>query len=184
MILSKGCSWARLVAGGLGVLGWVVLLLAGTSCGGYRVAAHNRLDSSLTRIAIVPLENETTAFKVEQLMTRALARGFVEKTAFQLVEDPAAADAIISGAINRVSANAVIFGRGSFGNTFLVTLVARLEMRDKAGKVLFRNDRFVFREQYVLNEDVDNFFSELNPALERLSRDFASSVVTSNLEGF
>ncbi len=168
-------------------LGLVALLpltwLAGqTAC--YRVASHNRLDRAISTLAITPFENATTAFRAEQIMTRALARGFVEKTRFELVEDPAQADAVLSGSIDRVSANAVVFGRGSFGNTFLVTLTASVEMRDKAGQVLYRNDRFIFREQYVLNQDVDNFFSEVNPALERIAHDFASSVVASILEDF
>ncbi len=163
----------------------VVLLLIGAAAAGcYRVASRNRIELPVSRIAVLPLENETSTFRIEQLMTRALVQGFVEKTRYQLTHDPDAADATVSGAITRLVANPVIFGRGSFGNTYLVTVSARVEMRDKAGKLLFHNDRFVFREQYVLNQDVDNFFTELNPALERVSRDFASSVVTSILENW
>ena len=42
----------------------------------------------------------------------------------------------------------------------------------------------MFRDQYVINVDVENFFSELNPALERIGQDFAASVVVGILEGF
>ena len=43
---------------------------------------------------------------------------------------------------------------------------------------------YLFREQYVINVDVRNFFSELNPALGRIADDFAASVVTTVLESF
>lgn len=162
----------------------VLLLLAAAACGGYHVAANQRLDRPITSVAVVPLRNETVTFRVEQILTRALVREFVEKTPYRLVGDPSQADAVVTGAVDRVSASPVIFGRGSFGNTYLVTLVAHLEMRDKAGAVVFENRRFVFRERYVLNEDVENFFSELNPALERIARDFAGSVVSAILEDF
>ena len=54
----------------------------------------------------------------------------------------------------------------------------------QSGKILFKNDEYIFREQYIINVDVKNFFSELNPALGRIADDFAASVVTTVLEGF
>lgn len=171
-----GCSFARL-------LGCSLLLLQ-SGCG-YRVASKNRTASGITTLSILPLENETTTYEVEQILTRSLAQAFVEKSGFQIISDPSAADAVLKGVVSMVSATPVIFGRETFGSTFLVTLNARVELQDrKSGAVLFKNDHYVFREQYIINVDVKNFFSELNPALERIARDFASSVVTTILEGF
>ncbi len=164
------------------LLGLVPVFLGGC---GYRVASKNRLAPQLQTLAVLPLENETTTFQVEQIFTRSLIHAFVERSSYRLVHDPAQADAVFSGVIFSTTANPVIFRQRAFGSTFLVTLRARVQLQDRRdGRILYRNDRYLFREQYVINVDVRNFFSELSPALERVARDFSSSVVTTLLEGF
>ncbi len=163
----------------------VVLLLATQVACGYKVASNNRNAPDIGTLAVLPLENKTTTFEVEQILTRSLVRAFIEKSSYDVVSDPSQADAVFQGVISQVSANPVIFGEQTFGSTFLVTVVGRVELREReTSKLLFENNNFIFREQYVINVDVRNFFSELNPALERIADDFASSVVTTILEGF
>lgn len=119
------------------------------------------------------------------MLTQSMIRALVERSSYRVTRDPAKADGILQGVISRVTANPVIFGEETFGSTFLVTLNARVELRERqTGKILFKNDEYIFREQYIINVDVKNFFSELNPALARIADDFASSVVTTVLEGF
>ncbi len=160
------------------------LLTVVSGCG-YRVASKNRLSPEFHTLAVLPLENKTTTSEVEQILTRSLVRAFVEKTSYQVINDPSQADAVLRGVVSRLSASPVIFRRGTFGSTFLVTLQAQVELQDqRSGKVLYKNDGYIFREQYQINVDVENFFSELNPALGRVAGDFASSVVTTLLESF
>ena len=166
---------------------FLLLILApvGLAGCGYRVASRNRLAPQLKTLAVLPLENETTTFQVEQIFTRSLIHAFVERSSYRLVHDPAQADAVFSGVIFSTTANPVIFRQRAFGSTFLVTLQARVKLQDRRdGRVLYQNDQYLFREQYVINVDVRNFFSELSPALERVARDFSSSVVTTLMEGF
>ncbi len=162
----------------------VVATLGGlTAC--YKPASANRNSFDIGSVAVAPLENETSFFAVEQVLTRSLVRGLVEKTRYRVLDDASQADAVLQGSVSRLTASPVTFGSGSFGSTFVVTLTARVSLTDRrSGKVLFKNDRFTFREQYVINADVSNFFSEQNPAFDRIATDFASSVVTSILEGF
>jgi len=54
-------------------------------------------------------------------------------------------------------------------------------VRGKDSAVLWQNPDFLFRERYVLNGNVTEFFSEENPALDRLSREFAASLVSTML---
>ena len=49
------------------------------------------------------------------------------------------------------------------------------------GTVLWENADYLFRERYELNRNVVEFFSEENPALERLAREFASSLASTVL---
>ncbi len=161
-----------------------VLLSVVSGCG-YRAASRNRLNPQFRTLAVLPLENKTTTSEVEQILTRSLVRAFVEKSSYQLINDPSQADAVLRGVVSRLSASPVIFRRGTFGSTFLVTLQAQVELQDqRSGKVLYKNDGYIFREQYQINVDVENFFSELNPALGRVAADFASSVVTTLLESY
>ena len=163
----------------------LILMSVGLAGCGYRVASRNRLAPQLKTLAVLPLENETTTFQVEQIFTRSLIHAFVERSSYRLVHDPARADAVFSGVIFSTTANPVIFRQRAFGSTFLVTLQARVKLQDRRdGRVLYQNDQYLFREQYVINVDVRNFFSELSPALERVARDFSSSVVTTLMEGF
>lgn len=169
-------------------LPWIGFLVAGflmlSGCG-YRVAAGNRLPSDIRTVAVVPLENHTTTYEVEQVLTRALVHGMVEKGGYRLVGNPARADAVLRGAVIRVSANPVTFGRQTFGSTFLVTVRAAVQFKDRrTNKTLFSNSNFIFREQYQINADQKSFFSEQNPALDRIADDFASSVVTTIMESF
>ncbi|MCH6568885.1 MAG: hypothetical protein IH794_02190 [Acidobacteria bacterium] len=161
-----------------------MLLITQLACG-YKVASNNRMAPDIGTLAVLPLENKTATFEVEQILTRSLVRAFIEKSSYTVVSDPSQADAVFQGVISQVSANPVIFGEQTFGSTFLVTVIGRVELREReTSKLLFENNNFIFREQYVINVDVRNFFSELNPALERIADDFASSVVTTILEGF
>lgn len=167
-------------------LGWLATLLCALagSCG-YRVAERNRLDAGIRSVAVEPFENATATYRVEQKLGEALVRKFIEKTSWAVHSSASDADAVLSGAVSRLSVSPVTFGQGSFGTTFLVTLDARVELREKeTDRVLFKNDRYVFREQYQLNIDVERFFTEQNPALDRIAEDFAASVVTSILEAF
>jgi len=60
----------------------------------------------------------------------------------------------------------------------------RMALQDRAGKVLFSNNNFVFREPYEISVDIPSFFQEEGPALDRMSRDFAAQVVSDILENF
>jgi hypothetical protein len=50
--------------------------------------------------------------------------------------------------------------------------------------VLYKNDNYLFREPYEISTDPSKFFDEQGPALQRMSRDFASRLVSDVLENF
>jgi hypothetical protein len=163
-----------------------LLLLAVSASCGYRVASNNQVvPRNIQTVYVDALENQTNAFRVEQLLRRSLVRTFVERSGLRVVDQAARADAVLEGVVTGLLATPVTFGLDTFGSTFLVTVNLRVELRERAsGTVLFKNDHYVFREQYVLNVDPEHFFTELNPALERIAADFALSVVTTIVEGF
>ena len=52
------------------------------------------------------------------------------------------------------------------------------------GSVLYRNDAVTFREQYQSTQDVNTFIQEGSPAISRMSRDFAQTLVSDMLNSF
>jgi hypothetical protein len=50
--------------------------------------------------------------------------------------------------------------------------------------VLFENQNYTFREQYQVSREVSSFFEEDAPAMDRLARDFARTLVSSVVEAY
>jgi hypothetical protein len=153
---------------------------------GYRLARKTiNLPTDMKSIAIPLLINKTTVQEVEQLLTRSLIQQFSERTALRVSAQIAGSDAILQGEILSVTASPVLFGAETFTSTFLVTLQANIRIISAANhKVLFENPSYIFRDQYAISADVKQFFSEQNPALRRMAKDFAASVVATFLNGF
>jgi hypothetical protein len=60
-----------------------------------------------------------------------------------------------------------------------------VELRDlTTRKILFENRNFVFREEFEISQNSRDFFPEEGPALDRLSREFSRSLVSTILESF
>ncbi|HEY3130217.1 MAG TPA: LPS assembly lipoprotein LptE [Acidobacteriota bacterium] len=168
---------------GLSTILAIVFSITLVSCG-YHVNAPAPSIAKIHTLAVPTLKNSTAVFQVEQRLTRALIEEFSRRSSSRVVSTETGADAVMRGEITYISASPVIIGTTSFGTTFLVTLNAKVSLVDlNTKKMLFRNDNYVFREEYVINRDVKQFFSELNPALDRMARDFARSVAASVMAG-
>ena len=123
--------------------------------------------------------NKTTTYRIEQRITEAVRQELIRRTRFKVVPDNTG-DVVMAGEILGYSAVPVIFnpqGRGS-AYSMLVDLNVRLT-DTKTGKVLFQNDRWTFRDVFELAQNSGEFVPEDTPALERLARRFASSLVAS-----
>ena len=51
-------------------------------------------------------------------------------------------------------------------------------------KILYHTDNFVFRSEYEISTDVTSFFSEQDPALDRVAKDFAQRLVAAVVENY
>jgi len=163
-----------------------LVLLAGAACG-YRVGGQgSALPADLKVIAIPAFENRTTTMRLEQRLTGAVMREFIHRTRYRVVGLEEEGDAVLRGTVVSVTSAPVIFdpetGRAS---AVQVSVNLRVELRDRrTKKVLFARSNYSFREQYEITSDLDSFFEERNPALERLARAFAASLVSAILENF
>lgn len=163
------------------------LLLAGSACG-YRVGGRgSTLPLDLKVIAVPAFENRTTWMRLEQRLTAAVMQEFIHRTRYRVVgREEDAADAVLRGTVLEATTAPVIFDPGT-GRASVVQVTVRLsvELRDRrTKKLLFSNSDYTFREQYEITSDLDSFFEERNPALQRLGRDFAATLVSAILENF
>jgi hypothetical protein len=162
-------------------------LLFSVSCS-YRVRSSiGTLPSEAASIGIPTFRNLTTQYKIEQLISRAVLKEFATRTRQTVNSSASGVDLVLLGEIRNVSAGPVAFGTRAedsqtTGSTFLVTVhlgVKLMRLRDSA--IIWENEDFLFRERHIINGDARNFFSEENPALERLARNFAASLTSAVL---
>jgi hypothetical protein len=154
---------------------------------GYRVAGHvNTLPPDIQTIAVPAFQNRTSSYRIEQRLTAAVIHELLVDTRYKVVSSPADGDAVLYGAVKGAGGGAVVFDPSTGRATTVlvtVTMEARLEDR-KTGKVLYRNDNFVFREPYEISTDIPSFFEESGPAMDRVSRDFARRLVAEMRESY
>jgi hypothetical protein len=162
------------------------LAMAAAGCG-YHVAGKAQvLPANLKIIAIPAFRNETSRYKVEQALTQAVVHEFVGRTKFRIQPDPAGADAVLSGVVTQFWTTPVVVDPTA-GRTISVgiSLRARVKLTDShTGKVLYDNPDFQFNETYEISGNASTYFEEGGPAMERLARAFAGSLVSAILEGF
>ena len=89
------------------------------------------------------------------------------------------ADAVIEGVIKGFSFGGVLLDDKGRARIFEVTVVAAVTVRNQTeNKVLYDNQNFVFRGEYEFSSDPRSFFNEEDPAVLRMARNFAESIVS------
>jgi outer membrane lipopolysaccharide assembly protein LptE/RlpB len=165
---------------------YLLLTLACGGCGYHVAGRAANLPSQWKTIAIPAFKNDTTRYRIEQRFTEALIREFLTRTRYRIVQDPSSADAVLTGEVLSIETSPVLF-EATTGEvtTMLVTVHTKVQLVDNnTQKSVYSNNDMVFRDQYQISSNVSTFFEEQDPALDRMSRDFASHLVADVLENF
>jgi len=163
-----------------------ILLLACTGCGYHTGGKASTLPTAVKTISIPAFVNGTQVYRVEQVLTSAVVREFITRTHYKVLNerDPAA-DAVLTGAVLATNYSPLTYDtRSGHAATVMVQVAMKVSLTDRKGKVLFENPSYLFREQYQVSTVPASFFEEDSPALQRLSRDFAHSLVSDILEAY
>jgi outer membrane lipopolysaccharide assembly protein LptE/RlpB len=161
-------------------------LLLSTGCG-YHTAGHAvQLPENVKTIAVPAFKNETSTYRIEQLLTASVVREFTTRTHYRILSDPGEeADATLRGTVLSTATSPLAYDTSSGrAASVLVVVSMKVSLSDRQGKVLYQNPAYVFREQYEVSQDLTSFFEEDSPAFRRLSQDFARTLVSNILEGF
>jgi outer membrane lipopolysaccharide assembly protein LptE/RlpB len=162
-----------------------ILLCASFGCGYHVAGKASRLPESVHTIAIPTFENKTQAYRIEARLTEAVVREFNTRTKYRIVSRPEGADATLRGTVISTLIEPLTYdsrtGRASSG---VITIRVGVSLTDSKGDVLYRNPNYMFRDQYQISRELSSFFEEEDPAFERLSTDFARTLVSNVLEAF
>jgi hypothetical protein len=168
------------------LLSTVYFLLSTVSCGYHVAGQATRITSDVKTIAVPSFKNASSTFHIEQQLTAAVTREFLERTHYRIVADPSEADAVVRGTVKDVRARAITFDVNTgLATSLQVTVTTDVKLEDvHSHRLLFSNSNYIYREEYQVSESPSNLFEEDRPALDRLSRDLARTLVTDILENF
>ncbi|MGE0407418.1 MAG: LPS assembly lipoprotein LptE, partial [Candidatus Korobacteraceae bacterium] len=164
------------------------LMLISVLCGcGYRTAGRaDRLPPDVRTIAVPAFDNRTQTYRVEQVLTAAVVQEFNTRTRYRISSNAESnADAVLRGAVLLTEFSPVTYdsvtGRAS---SALVTVTVQVSLVDRNNQVLWENPSYTFREQYQVSRELSSFFEEDQPAVDRLARDFARTLVSNIVEAY
>jgi outer membrane lipopolysaccharide assembly protein LptE/RlpB len=162
-----------------------LLAVALTGCG-YHLSGHgDLLPKNIKTIAVPAFGNVTIRYKLADRLATQVTREFIERTHYAVVADPNQADATLTGAVvNFVSYPTTYDPATSRASGVQAIVYLQLLLMDKTGKVLFNRPGMEIRERYQISVDPATYFDESGPAMDRLARDVARSVVSAVLENF
>jgi len=177
-----------------------VLCALGVLCGslnsgcGYALAGRGSfLPASIRTIGIPTFANRTTVFNLETTLTQKVRAEFIGRGKYDILPDATNVDALLTGEVTAVSITPASFNATQLASRYAITMSARVELRDaRANVLLWDNPSLVFREEYEAAGAIPGqtaidpaaFFGQDTQALDRLSTEFARSIVSAILEAF
>jgi len=156
-----------------------------TEC--YKPVTNSGLPKNIRTIAVpaFQFEVEGARYRVESRFTEAVTREIIKRGRGLKVQGSREnADAVVEGTIRNFYFTGVLLDREGRARVYEVTIVAAVTIRDlAANEILYDNQNFIFRDSFEFSNDPRSFFNEEDPAVERMARAFAESVVSTIVNG-
>ena len=173
-------------------IGILILLMATllSGCGYTLVGRASNIPEDIRQVYIETLENETDRTQVEQILTQAISEEMVTRRQFQIINSADEADAILRGKVNNFNVRPLSFDEEGLANNFEISILLNMSFErpappgEEKGEVVWSNARYVFRDDYPLEEGDAGFFDRENLAIEETAGEFAKTLITDLLEGF
>lgn len=161
-------------------------LLGLAGCGYHTLGAATHLPPDLHTLSVPVFADNTDSYGTETALTSAVIREFNARTPYRVVPWSAAgADAVLRGTILNESIAPLTYNASTQqSSSYLITMVIAVTLKDRDGRVLYRNNNYVFRQQYQSTTVLPTYLQEDPAAVQRLSRDFARQLVADVLEGY
>jgi len=146
----------------------------------YKPVTKNQLPSRIKTVAVPAFQNNALRYKIGSRFADAVINELIHRgRGLRVQGDREGADAVIEGIIKRFTYSGVLLDDKGRARIFEVTVEAAVTVRDQTeNRVLYDNQNFVFRGEYEFANDPRNFFNEEDPAVQRMARNFAESIVS------
>ena len=148
-----------------------LLVLACSLAGcGYQLVGYAQPDGVTRRVALPTLRNDSYEPGVELLVADALRREFLRRGAFQLTDDPAQADVVVSGSVLPLATESTSFSSVVLALEYQVSLTLELRARRADGSEVALDRRSLREsERYLASADVGALRRNREEALRRIA---------------
>lgn len=157
-----------------------------TEC--YKPVKQNQLPAHVQTVAVPAFQNGPGAlrFKIESRFTDAVINQIIRRgRGLRVQSEREGADVVVDGVIKNFGFYGVLLDNRGRARIFEVTIEVAVTVRDQVeNRVLYDNQSFIYRGEFEFTSDPRSFFNEEDPAVERMARSFAESLVATLVEGF
>ena len=173
----------------LGVLS-VLCVVCAPGCGYSLAGRGSFLPAYIRTIGVPTFVNRTVVFNLETMVTQKVRSEFIGRGKYQILPEATGVDALLTGEVTAVNIQPASFTPNQLASRYAITMVAKIELRDlRENKVLWENPSVMFRQEYDASGnraviDPAAFFQQDTNALERISTEFARTIVSAILEAF
>jgi hypothetical protein len=168
----------------------VIQAALSTACGYALAGRGSFLPPYIKTIGVPTFANHTTVFNLETLLTQKVRAEFIGRGKYTVLPQGGDVDALLVGEVTAVSIQPASFAANQLASRYAITMSARIELRDqRQNAVLWENPNLIFRQEYEATSgrnalDLAAFFGQDQNALDRLSTEFARTIVSAILEAF
>ena len=168
----------------------VLCVVSASGCGYALAGRGSFLPAYIKTIGVPTFANRTVVFNIETMVTQKVRSEFIGRGKFQILPEATGVDALLTGEVTAVSIQPASFTSQQLASRYAITMVAKIELRDmRENKVLWENANVMFRQEYDATGnraviDPAAFFQQDTNALERISTEFARTIVSAILEAF
>jgi hypothetical protein len=152
----------------------------------YKPIKKNQLPTRIRTIAVPAFQNQALRYKIEHRFTEAVTNEIVRRgRGIRVQSEREGADAVVDGVVKSFTFSGVLLDERGRARIFEVTIVAAVTIRDQVeNRVIYDNQNYVFRGEFEFANDPRSFFNEEDPAVQRIARNFAESLVSTLINGF
>ncbi|HEV7857160.1 MAG TPA: LptE family protein [Pyrinomonadaceae bacterium] len=152
----------------------------------YKPVTKNQLPSRIKTVAVPAFQNSALRYKIEHRFTEAVINEIVHRGhGLRVQGEREGADAVVDGVIKSFDVGGVLLDERGRARIFEVTITVAVTVRDQTqNRVLYDNQNYVFRGEYAFDNDPRSYFNEEDPAVQRMARAFAESLVSTLVNGF
>jgi hypothetical protein len=124
------------------------------------------------------------------MLTQKVRAELIGRGKYQILPQNTGVDALLTGEVINVNIAPASFNPQQLASRYAIMMTARIELRNmRDNTVLWENPSVMFRQEYEATSgraatDPAAFFQADTTALERMSTEFARTIVSAILEAF